>query len=144
MPDRGRVCLLIPAYNEEAKLGAALDRVPPGVADRVLVIDDGSTDGTAVAARKRGADVLSLGSVRGVGAALREGLRAARRDGFDIAVIMAGNNGGEPKEIPVLLASIRSLETDFVTGSRYLRGGGYAGDWNLRPRRDHEGTSVFP
>lgn len=128
MPDRGRVCLLIPAYNEEAKLGAALDRVPPGVVDRVLVIDDGSTDGTAVAAQKRGADVLSLGCVRGVGAALREGLRAARRDGFDIAVIMAGNNKDEPNEIPALLAPIRSGEADFVIGSRYLKGGGFGGD----------------
>lgn len=123
-----RIMLLIPAWNEEARIGNVLHRIPPDVADAVLVIDDGSTDATADIARSRGAEVLSMGSVRGVGAALRAGLEQAIARGFDIAVIMAGNDKDEPREIPHLTAPILDDEADFVMGSRYLPGGRYGGD----------------
>jgi len=128
VPDDAKVIVLIPAYNEQAKIGRVVERMPTGVADTVLVIDDGSTDGTARSARLKGASVLSLGSRRGVGAALREGLLHARKDGYDIAVIVAGNDKDEPTEIPSLVDLIRTGECDFVMGSRFLVGGEYGGD----------------
>ena len=96
--------------------------------DTLLVIDDGSTDRTAEVARQAGAEVLSLDKVMGVGAALRAGMDYGRQHGFDIAIIMAGNNKDEPKEIPRLLDPICDEDQDMVMGSRFLSGGGYGGD----------------
>ncbi len=71
---------------------------------------------------------MCLGKQIGVGAALRAGLARARREGFDIVVIMAGNNKDNPAEIPRLLGPICDAACDLVIGSRYLAGGRYGGD----------------
>lgn len=123
-----RVLLLAPAYNEEAKIGEVVRRVPRDVVDTVLVVDDGSTDRTADVARERGATVISLGAVKGVGYAIREGFAFARRDKADIVVVIAGNNKDSPEEVPRLLDPICDQGFDFVMGSRYLAGGAYGGD----------------
>ena len=123
-----RVIVLVPAYNEAAKIGAVVDRTDRTVVDTLLVIDDGSTDATAAVAAARGAEVLSLGSVLGVGAALRSGIEYGRQTGHDIAIFMAGNNKDDPAEIPRLLDPICDQDYDLVMGSRYLAGGGYGGD----------------
>ena len=98
-----RTIAIAPAFNEEQKIGHVVARTPRDVVDCVLVVDDGSTDRTAEVARAEGAEVLTLPAVLGVGYALRAGLEYARREGFDIAVIMAGNNKDNPAEIPRLL-----------------------------------------
>ena len=96
-------------------------RTPRDVVDTLLVIDDGSTDGSARVAREGGAEVLSLGRTIGVGAALREGYRVAVERGFDVAVVMAGNNKDSPEEISALLDPIAEGRADFVQGSRWLK-----------------------
>jgi len=126
-----KVLAMAPAYNEEQKIGNVVARTPRDVVDCVLVIDDGSTDQTADVARAAGATVLPIGHVAGVGLALRTGLQYARDNGYDIAVIMAGNNKDNPQEIPRLLDPICDEQADLVMGSRYLAGGGYGGDMPL-------------
>ncbi len=126
-----KIIALVPACNEEAKIGRVVERTPCDIVDTLLVIDDGSTDATAQVARDRGAEVLTLPQVSGVGAALRAGLDHARSGGFDIAVILAGNNKDNPDEIPRLLDPICADESDFVMGSRYLDGGACGGDMPL-------------
>lgn len=128
MSTKQHVIAIIPAYNEENKIGQVVERIGNQVVDRVLVIDDGSTDATAEVARSRGAEVLSLATRGGVGAALRSGLTYARREGFDVAVILAGNNKDDPSEIARLLAPIIENGKDFVIGSRFVEGGSYGGD----------------
>jgi dolichol-phosphate mannosyltransferase len=123
-----RIIAIVPAYNEEQKISQVVTRTPREIVDRLLVVDDGSTDRTAEAARAGGAEVLSLGKVVGVGSALRSGLQFARKEGFDIVVIMAGNNKDNPAEIPRLLDPICADQQDLVIGSRFLGGGGYGGD----------------
>jgi dolichol-phosphate mannosyltransferase len=123
-----RTIAIVPAHNEQHKIVHVVARTPRDIIDCLLVVDDGSTDDTAAAARSRGAHVLSLGKGLGVGAALRAGLTYARSQGFDIAVIMAGNNKDNPAEIPRLLAPICDGTSDLVMGSRYLSGGSYGGD----------------
>ena len=122
------VLLIVPAWNEGQKIGYVVERTPKDIVDKIVVIDDGSTDDTARIAGKAGAEVISLGSVRGVGFAIREGIRLAKKEGFDIVVIIAGNNKDDPAELPRLLDPICSGEYDFVMGSRYLSGGGIGGD----------------
>lgn len=125
---------LVPAYNEEDKIGAVVSRTDLNLVDKLLVIDDGSTDATANVARNHGAEVLSMNRVCGVGAALRAGIHYGREHGYDIAIIMAGNNKDEPKEIPRLLNPICDEQADLVMGSRFLPGGAYGGDMPLYRR----------
>jgi dolichol-phosphate mannosyltransferase len=117
------VIVIAPAYNEEAKIGEVVRRTPRAVADEVLVVDDGSSDRTADVARRLGATVVSLGHVAGVGTAIRTGYRYGLDHGYDVVVVMAGNNKDSPEETPLLLDPIADDRADFVQGSRYLNPG---------------------
>jgi len=116
-----RVIAMAPAWNEEAKIGEVVRRTPRDLVDEVLVIDDGSTDRTVDVAQELGARVIPMGRVAGVGAALRAGYDYALAEGFDVAVVMAGNNKDAPEEIPLLLDPIVEDRADFVQGSRFLK-----------------------
>jgi dolichol-phosphate mannosyltransferase len=126
-----RILLIAPAFNEEAKIGEVVRRAPRDIVDTVLVVDDCSTDRTAVVARARGAEVLTNDRRRGVGYAIRRGYKYARDHRFDIVVIIAGNNKDSPEEITRLLDPICDRDYDFVMGSRYLPGGVAGGDMPL-------------
>jgi dolichol-phosphate mannosyltransferase len=110
---------------EEKKIGSVLDRFAPGYVDEVMVLNDGSTDETARIVSGKGRKALSHASRRGVGAAIRTAIHYARESGFDILVILAGNDKDRPSEIPRLLAPIVEEGYDFVQGSRYLSGGDF-------------------
>ena len=116
------VIAMAPVLDEEHKIGEVVRRVPRPLVDEVLVIDDGCTDKSPEVARTLGATVLPMGRTVGVGAALRAGYRYAVEKGFDVAVVMAGNNKDSPEEIPALLDPIADGRADFVQGSRFLKG----------------------
>lgn len=141
MYERRRIIALIPAYNEETKIGQVVERIDHRLVDTVLVIDDGSTDATAAMARSRGAVVLTIKPRRGVGSALRSGLNYAQREGHDLAVILAGNNKDDPAQITRLLDPICRDVADFVIGSRFLAGGCCGGDM---PRYRRVATRIHP
>ena len=118
-----RVIALLPALNEASKVGKVIRKMPTDVVDTTLVIDDGSTDGTAAEAAAAGAVVLKHERNRGVGAAIRSGIRYAEQNGFDVCVVVASDDQDDPAEIPRLLTPISEGGYDYVHGSRYLRGG---------------------
>jgi glycosyltransferase involved in cell wall biosynthesis len=117
-----RVSFLIPAFNEEATIGEVLDRIDAlGLDAQVIVVDDGSTDGTSAILEQRRRDgmVVLHQPNRGKGAALRAAI--PHIDG-DIAVIQDADMEYDPAEVPALIEPIERGVADVVYGSR-LRGG---------------------
>jgi|SRR5437773_4517891 len=135
------VIAMSPVLNEEQKIGEVVRRTPRLLIDEVLIVDDGSTDRSAEVARALGATVLPLGGTIGVGAALRAGYRYAVEHGYDVAVVMAGNNKDAPEEIPLLLDPIADGRADFVQGSRFLKGDA---DFGHMPRYRRIATRLHP
>jgi dolichol-phosphate mannosyltransferase len=113
------------AHNEATKIGRVLDRFPAGLVDRVVVVDDASTDDTPAVATSKGAVVLTHRERSGAGAAIRTALKYGIAEHFDVVVILAGNDKDRPPEIERLLAAIADEGCDFVQGSRYLPGGDF-------------------
>jgi glycosyltransferase involved in cell wall biosynthesis len=111
----------IPCYNEEVAIGSLVVRASQ-YADRVVVLDDGSTDKTAEIARLVGADVLVHSANCGKGVALRELFKYAAQCGVDILVILDGDGQHNPDDIPKLVQPLMLDEADVVNGSRYLSG----------------------
>lgn len=135
------VIAIAPVFNEEKKIGMVVQRVPRDVVDEVLIVDDGSTDRSVAVVEELGARTISLGSTIGVGAAIRKGYEYAVENGFDIAVVMAGNNKDHPEEIPVLLEPIVQGRADLVQGSRWL---GNVGDLGEMPLYRRVATKLHP
>jgi Glycosyl transferase family 2/Sulfatase/Type I phosphodiesterase / nucleotide pyrophosphatase len=120
----GRRCLaIVVARNEGPRLPAVLERLPRkacGMTVEVLVVDDGSTDATAAAARAAGARVVSHPRSLGLGAALRTGLELARAEAYDAAVYLDGDGEYDAAELATVLEPVARGRADYVLGSRFL------------------------
>jgi dolichol-phosphate mannosyltransferase len=113
------------AHNEASKIGRVIERFPPGLVDRIVVVDDASTDETPAVAAQKGAVVVTHTRRSGAGAAIRTAIKYATAEGFDVLVVLAGNDKDRPAEIVRLLAPMAEAGYDFVQGSRYLAGGDF-------------------
>jgi glycosyltransferase involved in cell wall biosynthesis len=118
--------VFVPAWNEEANLPAVLDELRRELPEAdVLVIDDGSTDGTAAIARARGADVLSFGENRGLRAGIAAGYGAAAERGYAFCGRVDADGQHPAAELRRLLELVRSGKCDVAVGSRFVSGDGY-------------------
>jgi dolichol-phosphate mannosyltransferase len=117
-----RVLIVIPAYNEQGKVGLVVQKVLTQVTDTVLVVDDCSNDQTAVEAQAMGALVIHHEHNLGVGGAIRTGIDYALAHGFHVVGVLSGDNQHDPAELPGLLRPILVDGYDFVQGSRRLQG----------------------
>jgi hypothetical protein len=130
---KGKVAILVPAYNEAENIGVVLDQMPAevcGVRTEVLVVDDGSRDGTGDVAAEHGALVARHVTNRGGGAALRTGYRLMVESGAEIVVTLDADGQHLPAEMSRLVEPVLSGEVDVAHGSRVL---GHA-DRNTRAR----------
>jgi len=119
-----RTLIAIPVYNEEQHLRRVLERVRrhvPSCADEILVIDDGSTDGSgAILEREQGVRVFRHEGNLGYGRSLIDAFRWAQREGFDWVVTMDCDEQHEPDRLPDFARAIAQNDADIVSGSRYL------------------------
>jgi glycosyltransferase involved in cell wall biosynthesis len=139
-----RIAVVVPAYNEETQIGRVLETLPPWI-DRVIVVDDASTDRTAAIAQEH-ADrererfaVVRRPRNCGVGAAIADGYRRALDGGADIAVVMAGDGQMNPDDLPALLEPVASGEADYAKGNRLILGDA----WQTMPRARLLGGAVL-
>ncbi len=117
------IILLIPAHDEAGRIGALIERLPGvvhGMATTCLVVDDGSSDGTAAEALAAGAQVISHPVNRGLGAAIRTGLVAAVAERCAAVAFCDGDGEYAPEELGALVAPIVDGSADYVVGSRFL------------------------
>ncbi|NBD26766.1 glycosyltransferase family 2 protein [Paenibacillus glycinis] len=119
-----KLVVFLPAHNEEGNIGPVIARIPREMGRdwtvEVLVVDDGSADGTVAEARRAGADhVVSFAANRGLGAAVREGLAGCLRLGADIGLMIDADNEYPPEEIPNVIAPIREGRAEYTMGSRF-------------------------
>jgi hypothetical protein len=125
LPDRfrGKIAILVPAYNEAESIGQVLDLMPSevcGMETAVLVVDDGSRDGTGDVAAKHGAIVARHVINRGGGAALRTGYRLMVDSAAEIVVTLDADGQHLPSEMERLVKPVLDGEVDVAHGSRVL------------------------
>jgi len=121
MLEGARVAVTVPAYNVVGRV-AGVVRSLPALVDLVVVVDDGSTDGTSEALegiRRPGLTVLRHPRNRGVGAAIATGSREALRLGADVVAVMAGDGQMDPADLPGVLGPVVRGEADYVKGNRF-------------------------
>ena len=121
-----RLAVVVPAKDEEATIGVLLNRIArvrvPGYELHAIVVDDGSTDRTAAIACSKGAGVVRHPQNRGLGAAVRTGLRAAVEGGADAVAYLDADLEYYPEDIPRLVEPVLAGRAGYVLGSRF-RGG---------------------
>ncbi len=116
-----KVVAAIPCFNTERSINDVASRAKKYV-DQVIVINDGSYDGTTEAARAAGALVVSHEVNRGYGECIKSCFEAAKENSADILVIFDGDGQHNPDELPQVLAPLLNKEADLVIGSRFLSG----------------------
>ena len=112
-----RAAAVVPAFNEAGSIGRIVSGLR-GTVDHVLVVDDGSTDGTAAIARAAGAEVIEHGANRGKGHAIRSAIASLAGRGFTHALFLDGDMQHLPDEAPRLLGAAARTGADVVLGER--------------------------
>jgi glycosyltransferase involved in cell wall biosynthesis len=141
MIDGKRVAVVVPAHDEEALIGETLAGIPEFV-DRVYVVDDHSSDGTATKAGEAGdprVQVISHEDNEGVGAAIVTGYRRALDEGIEITAVMAGDGQMDPSDLETLTGAVARGEVDYAKANRLFTGQA----WELMPRHRYLGNAVL-
>jgi len=121
-PRQVKTIVVIPAFDEQGKIGRVIAKIPPGLADQVLVVDDCSNDDTAREAEQAGAFLIRHQENRGVGASIRTGIDHALANDYDIVAILSGDDQHDPNDLKEMLKLVSDEGFDFVQGSRRFAG----------------------
>lgn len=124
-----RKIAIIPIYMDTDNVIDVLSRFETGIVDEICIIADCLTQSELDKLQKVAGSIttpvriIDNAELRGVGYAIRQGIKYAQGKGYDVVVVMAGNNKDDPAEIPRLLKPILEEDYDYVQGSRFLPGG---------------------
>jgi glycosyltransferase involved in cell wall biosynthesis len=136
-----RVAVVVPAHDEERLVTTTLGTIP-GFVDRVIVVDDGSSDETAERVRSFGDSRIELvlhERNRGVGAAIVTGYKRALEDDLDVVCVMAADNQMDPDDLEELVRPVARGEVDYAKANRLFTGQA----WKLIPRTRYLGNAVL-
>lgn len=111
--------VIVPALNEEPAIAGVVAGAKLALAAVVVVVDDGSTDGTGEAASQSGGIVVRHPYNLGVGAAVRTGLRYAVENGYETVLLLDGDGQHDPADATLLLSRLEHGDVDVVVGSRF-------------------------
>ncbi len=140
MLDGKTVAVVVPALNEEELVGPTVAGIPPFV-DRILVVDDASTDATA--ARAGAADsrveVISHAENQGVGAAIVAGYKRAIELEMDVTAVMAADGQMDPDDLETLVHAVATGECDYAKANRLFTGQA----WELIPHNRYLGNALL-
>jgi glycosyltransferase involved in cell wall biosynthesis len=130
---RPKVLVMIPAYNEEQTVGEIVKSVKDLYPDfNVVVIDDGSDDGTVKNAAEAGAEIVSLPFHCGGSIAIQTGYLIASRREFDYTVKIDADGQHKPEEVSTVLEPLLKGEADITVGSRYAVNNGHDGGSSVK------------
>jgi len=136
------ICVVVPAYNEEKLIGRVLETMPDYV-DKIVVVDDKSTDRTAEivrnAADKPGGRIVLIqhDENQGVGGAIVSGYKWARDNQISVTAVMAGDAQMDPDDLPNLLEPVVTGQVDYAKGNRLFTGNA----WQIIPKIRYLGNS---
>ena len=128
MSDKQRICVIIPALNEEKAIGPVINSVRQHLPNsHIVVMNDGSTDNTKAVASANGAKVLDLPFNLGIGGAVQTGLKYAYRNGYDVAVEIDADGQHGPQYAPQLVKALAEGDSQpaVVIGSRFVKSSDY-------------------
>jgi dolichol-phosphate mannosyltransferase len=147
-PANPQIWIIVPTYNERDNVGPITEAILEVVPDaRVLIVDDGSPDGTGeladeMASKNPAISVLHREAKQGLGRAYVAAFQDLIDRGADIAVQIDADFSHPVRFLPSLLEPLRSGTADVVLGSRYVKGG-HIPRWNILRRLVSRGGSVF-
>jgi dolichol-phosphate mannosyltransferase len=131
-----KVLVVMLCYNTDKQTRCVLKKIPIQREYDFLIVNDGSTDETAEVIKKYAGkcnfSLIEHPQNKGVGGAIKSGIKYAISNGYQVIALMAGNNKDDPLEIPKLLSPILNQNYDYIQGSRFLKGGRWD---NLPPFR---------
>jgi dolichol-phosphate mannosyltransferase len=138
------VAVVIPALNEAEKIGAVIDAVPRDGRFEIIVVDDGSTDGTGDVARRHGvAYVIRHESRMGKGVALLDGWRLGIAHGRPYLAIVDADGQHDASQLAGALDHLLETNADYLQGSRWMKGGQTFGDPGPRGFGTHIYSVIF-
>jgi glycosyltransferase involved in cell wall biosynthesis len=136
-----RVAVVVPAHDEEHLIATTLGGIP-GFVDRIIVVDDGSSDATSERVGSFGDSRVELvvhERNRGVGAAIVTGYKRALEEEMDVVCVMAGDNQMDPADLEALVVPVARGEVDYAKANRLFTGQA----WELIPRTRYLGNAVL-
>jgi glycosyltransferase involved in cell wall biosynthesis len=141
MLEQKSIAVVIPAHDEEKLIGETISGIP-GFVDRIIVVDDRSSDGTAAvveALDDHRVELIRHERNEGVGAAIVTGYKRARDEGVDVTAVMAGDNQMDPADLQTLVEPVARGEVDYAKANRLFTGQA----WDLIPRTRYLGNAVL-
>jgi glycosyltransferase involved in cell wall biosynthesis len=135
--------VVIPAYNESSQIARVIETIPAFV-DKVIVVDDASTDDTTVIIEQYQQKSDKIEIVRhetnqGVGGAIATGYKLAKEAGLEVTAVMAGDGQMDPNELETIIAPIIEGSADYIKGNRLF----YGDAWRMIPHYRYLGNSFL-
>ena len=112
-----KICILIPCHNESQAIGGLVEKIK-GLSLDVVVVDDGSADGTGAIAKSKGAYVLTIAQRGGKGNAMRKGFDHIVSQGYDALIVMDGDGQHAVEDVPKFIEHFKTSQASVINGNR--------------------------